>query len=55
MTKWNKESRGEVLYTSDLGRSTMTDLVLPTLMDEGKLDILAKVWTPRTETVLTPR
>lgn len=54
MTKRGKEGVGEVIYTSDLGRSTVTESVLRTLVDEGKLDSLAKVRAPESETVPTP-
>lgn len=43
------------MYTSDIGRSTVTDLILRTLMDEGKLESLEKVRAPGAEIVPTPR
>nr|CCI55448.1 PH01B001E05.4 [Phyllostachys edulis] len=55
MTKQSNEGGGESLYTSDLGRSNMMDLVLQTLVDEGKLESLAKVRAPRSETMPVPR
>lgn len=42
-------------YTSDLGKSIVTQLVLRTLIDEGKLKSLSKVRAPGHETVLAPR
>ena len=55
MTKRGKEVVGEMHYTSDLGRSTVTPLVLQTLVDEGKLESLDKVRAPGRETVPAPR
>lgn len=55
MTKRSKEGVGEMSYTSDLGRSTVMELVLRTLIDEGKVESLAKVRAPGTETVPAPR
>lgn len=55
MTKRGKEGVGEVQYTSDLSRSTMTKLVLRALIDEGKVESFAKVRVPGQETVLAPR
>lgn len=54
MTKWSKDGGGEVSYTSDLGRSTVTESVLQTLVDEGKLESLMKVCAPGTKTVPAP-
>lgn len=42
MTKWSKEGAGEMQYTSDLGKSIVTQLVLRTLIDEGKLKSLRR-------------
>ena len=55
MTKRSKEGAAEASYTSDLGRSTVTGLVLQTLVDEGKLESLAKVRAPGAEMVPAPR
>ena len=45
----------DVAYTSDLGRSTVTSLVLDSLVDEGKLDDRTMVRAPGSETVPAPR
>ena len=42
-------------YTSELGKSLVTNLVLGTLVEEGKLESLEKVRAPGAETTPTPR
>ena len=46
MMKRSKEGIREMQYTSDIGRSTVTELVLRSLVDVGKLESLAKVRAP---------
>ena len=55
MARRSKDGSGEVVYTSVLGRSTATELVLQTLFDEGKLESLANVRAPGAETTPAPR
>ena len=55
MAKRAKENAGEAVYTSELGRSAVTDLVFGTLVDEGKLESLEKVRAPGKETIPAPR
>ena len=55
MTKRSKEGGGDPVYTSNLGRSTVTSLILQTLAGEGKLESVEKVRTPGSETVPVPR
>lgn len=54
MTKRSKEGGDSVVYTSDLGRSTVTEWVLRALVDKGELESLAKVRVPGAETVPAP-
>lgn len=54
MTKRSKEGGDSVVYTSDLGRSTVTEWVLRALVDKGELESLAKVRVPGAETVPVP-
>ena len=54
MAKRDKDGGGDPVYTSDLGRSTVTNLVLQALASEGKLKDLAKVRAPGSETVPAP-
>lgn len=55
MSKRAKDNAGEVTYTSELGKSLVTNLVLGTLVDEGKLESLEKVRATGKETTLAPR
>lgn len=43
MMKCSKDGGRAVVYTSDLGKSTVTERVLRTLKDEGKLESLMNV------------
>lgn len=55
MTKRSKEGGGSVVYTNNLGRSTVKLQVLQTLKDEGKLEDLAQAWVSGVETVPAPQ
>ena len=55
MMKRSKEDVGEMQYTSGLGRSTVTELVLWTLVNKGKLESLTKVRALGQETVPVSR
>lgn len=50
--KSTREAGDEVAYTSELGRSLVTDRILRTFVEEGKVSSLAIVRAPGTETVL---
>ena len=55
MARRGRDANADVAYTSDLGRSTMTSLVLDSLVDEGKLEDRSMVRPPGFETVPAPR
>ena len=55
MTRRSKDASADTAYTSDLGRSTVTSLVLDSLVSEGKLGDRSKVRAPGSETIPAPR
>lgn len=54
-SKANGDEGGEASHTNDLGRSTVTEWMLCTLKEEGKVASLNVVHVPRSETMLKPR
>lgn len=46
MTKHSKHGGGNVVYTSNLGQSTVMERVLHALVDEGKMESFKKVRVP---------
>ena len=55
MARRGRDAGADVAYTSDLGRSTVTSLVLDSLVDEGKIEDRSQVRAPGSETVPAPR
>lgn len=55
MTRRSRDASVDTVYTSELGKSTVTSLVLDSLVSEGKLRDRSMVRAPGSETVPAPR